>query len=208
MQWRRWNTILHRDLGYLCFGLTLIYAISGVAVNHIADWNPNYRIARQASVLGVDELSKFQGKEGSKLVEAVLAALGLSLPVKGFFQEDPSTIKVFAEGNTISANLVTGQVVMEKVAARPILHAMNFLHLNHPKKAWTWFADCYAVALIFLAVTGLFVLRGKKGITGRGAWLTTVGLVIPLLFLWLYGGSATHGAVGGEKHAGAADGLR
>lgn len=205
MQWRRWNTILHRDLGYLCFGLTLIYAISGVAVNHIADWNPNYRIERQASVWGAEELSKLQGKEGSELVEAVLAGLGLSLPVKGFFQEDASTIRVFAEGSTISANLRTGHVILEKVTVRPVLHAMNFLHLNHPKKAWTWFADCYAVALMFLAVSGLFVLRGKKGIAGRGAWLTTVGLVIPLLFLWLYGGSMTHGVGGGEKHAGAAE---
>ena len=39
MKWRKWNKIIHRDLGYLCFGLTIIYVISGVAVNHIATWN-------------------------------------------------------------------------------------------------------------------------------------------------------------------------
>jgi hypothetical protein len=42
------------------------------------------------------------------------------------------------------------------------------MHLNHPKKLWTWMADIYAAVLIILAVTGLFVLKGKKGITGRG----------------------------------------
>ena len=35
MKWRKWNIIIHRDLGYLCFGLTILYVISGVAVNHI-----------------------------------------------------------------------------------------------------------------------------------------------------------------------------
>ena len=43
-KWRKWNNILHRDLGYLAFGLSIVYAISGVAVNHAADWNPNYKI--------------------------------------------------------------------------------------------------------------------------------------------------------------------
>ena len=43
-QWRRWNNILHRDIGYVCVALTVIYAVSGIAVNHIHDWNLNYRI--------------------------------------------------------------------------------------------------------------------------------------------------------------------
>jgi hypothetical protein len=41
------------------------------------------------------------------------------------------------------------------------------------------------VALILLAATGLFMMKGKYGITGRGAWLTGAGIVIPLLFLFL-----------------------
>ena len=31
---RRWNNLLHRDIGYLCVGMTLIYAISGIVLNH------------------------------------------------------------------------------------------------------------------------------------------------------------------------------
>ena len=33
---------MHRDLGYLAVGLTVVYALSGLAVNHIADWDPNF----------------------------------------------------------------------------------------------------------------------------------------------------------------------
>ena len=29
-------------LGYVAVGLTFIYALSGLAVNHIADWDPNF----------------------------------------------------------------------------------------------------------------------------------------------------------------------
>jgi hypothetical protein len=47
-------------------------------------------------------------------------------------------------------------------------------------------ADLFAIVLGLLAITGLFVLKGKKGITGRGAWLTIAGIAIPVLFLILY----------------------
>jgi hypothetical protein len=33
---------LHRDLGFLAFGLTIVYAVSGIAVNHIGTWDPNF----------------------------------------------------------------------------------------------------------------------------------------------------------------------
>ena len=45
---------------------------------------------------------------------------------------------------------------------------MNFLHLNHGKGFWTWFADLYAVGLAILACTGIFIITGKKGLGGRG----------------------------------------
>ena len=44
MKWRRLFRVLHRDIGYLLFGLVLAYSISGVAVNHVDDWNPNYSV--------------------------------------------------------------------------------------------------------------------------------------------------------------------
>ena len=42
MKWRKLFRTLHRDIGYVAAALTIAYAISGVAVNHIEDWNPNY----------------------------------------------------------------------------------------------------------------------------------------------------------------------
>ena len=44
MRWRRLFRVLHRDIGYLLFGLVLAYSISGLAVNHVDDWNPSYSI--------------------------------------------------------------------------------------------------------------------------------------------------------------------
>jgi hypothetical protein len=183
MKWRKWNNIVHRDLGYLCFGLTLIYVISGVAVNHIQDWNPTYSIER---VRGTIDLSDVDILDNQALTTAVLAQTGETGRVKNIFRVDGNNLKIFVENNNITVDTSNGTVFQEKSKKRTLLYQMNFLHLNHAKKLWTWFADIYAVALGLLAITGLFVLRGKKGISGRGAWLVGAGFIVPIFFLWLY----------------------
>jgi hypothetical protein len=82
--------------------------------------------------------------------------------------------------------MATGEGLFESVRRRPVFFEVNFLHYNTPKKLWTWYADIFAGALIVLALSGLFILKGSKGITRRGAWLTSIGLIIPAIFLILY----------------------
>lgn len=92
----------------------------------------------------------------------------------------------FLEGKTISANLKTGIVSIETISKRSVFKKMNFLHLNTPQKLWTWIADIFAASLIILAITGLFMIKGKKGFNGRGKWLFILGMLIPILFLLIY----------------------
>lgn len=183
MKWRKWNIIVHRDLGYLAAGLTLVYAVSGLAVNHRHDWNPNYRITTATATLAtVDTSMPASDVFASRVVEE----LGLEGPIRGTFRPDPGSVDIFLNDITISVDLATREAVYEEVRTRPLLRAANFLHLNEPRGLWTWMADLYAIALGLLAITGLFVLKGKKGITGRGAWLTGAGVLIPIVFLLLY----------------------
>lgn len=182
-RWRRWNAAIHRDLGYLCAGLTVVYAVSGLAVNHRADWNPNYALRETtASLEGVD----LSDPRAPGFAERVLGALEVEGRFRGTFRPDPDTYQIFLEGTTVTVDLPSRTASFQETKGRPGLRQANFLHLNEAKKLWTWMADLYAVALLILAVTGLFVLRGKNGITGRGAWLTAVGVAIPAVFLLLY----------------------
>jgi hypothetical protein len=61
----------HRDIGYFFAGLTVLYAISGVAVNHMEDWNPNYVIRREVVEVGVLPFG-----EPAELGAEVLSRLG------------------------------------------------------------------------------------------------------------------------------------
>jgi len=179
--WRRWSIVLHRDVGYLAVAMTLAYAISGIAVNHIADWNPNYRISK--SFVAVAPITATTTPE---MIAAAVERLGLSAAPKGTFRPDPQTLQLFYKERVYHVDLPTGKVMIESTVPRRVLYEMNQLHLNHPKNAWTYIADLYALSLILLAVTGLFVLKGKQGITRRGGWLTAAGTLVPVGYWLLY----------------------
>ena len=79
----------------------------------------------------------------------------------------------------------TGHVLDEEQKPRFLLRVANWLHLNRGKKAWTYFADGYAVGLLWLATSGLFMIPGKKALLGRGAVFSALGVLAPVLFVAL-----------------------
>jgi hypothetical protein len=176
--WRRWNRALHRDTGYLAAGLTVLYAISGLAINHMADWNPNYRVVRVWHEVG--PLPRDLPED--QLTQMVLDRLKAAERPRASFQPDEDTLEVFMQKGKYAVDLPTGKVFYEAVQPRPVLFALNRLHINAPKRAWTYLADLYALGLLTLGITGLFILRGPNGLTGRGAWLTVAGCAVPLAY--------------------------
>ncbi|MBM4166652.1 MAG: hypothetical protein FJ218_07035 [Ignavibacteria bacterium] len=177
---RKWNNILHRDIGYVIVALTLVYGISGIAVNHVQDWNPNF--SKEKEFL---EIQPIRGQTREEIIRETLSQLQISEEPSNAFRPDSSTLVLFFDGKTYTVDLPTGMVLVEKIQQRRVLYEMNQLHLNTPKDWWTYIADVYALSLIVVTITGVFVLKGKNGITGRGAWLTAIGIVIPLGY-WIY----------------------
>ena len=161
--------------------LTLVYGVSGIAVNHAADWNPSYAVEKR----GV-EIGPLKGELREELVRQARERLQLSEEPRNTFRPDPETLQLFYDRLTYSIDIPTGKVVIEEVWPRRVLFEFNQLHLNAPKRTWTYIADLYALSLILVAVTGMFVLKGKTGITGRGAWLVGLGVVIPLVYWIVY----------------------
>jgi len=178
MKVRRLLKILHRDIGYLGVGLTVIFAVSGIAVNHIEDWNPNYVIEKKKVII-----EDIPAQDEQKITDFVLEKLQINEKVQGWHKTSKENLRIFLDGQTIDVNLNSGAVNLETVTARPFLREFNFLHLNEPKKAWTWFSDLYAVSLLFLAISGMFLLKGSKGMIWRGTWMVSVGVLLPVLFL-------------------------
>lgn len=179
-KWRKWNNILHRDIGYSIVALTLVYGISGLAVNHVADWNPNYRMDKH--ILTTTPITATTKEE---MVAEARRLLNLDAEPSSTFRPDPETLQLFYDKKTYSIDLPTGTVLIEETKPRRVLYELNQLHLNAPKKVWTYVADLFALALITMALTGLFMLKGSTGIAGRGKWFVAAGTLVPVMY-WLY----------------------
>lgn len=183
MKWRRWFRVLHRDIGYLLVGLVLAYSISGLAVNHVDDWNPNYSVS--VSDVDVGPLPT----DGLDDMEAhVASALGIGDDeIRGRRRPATDRFVVFLpEGGEVKVAIGTGRGTMKRVTTRAGLFEVNVLHLNHLKGVWTWVADVFAILLAFLAISGMVMLKGRTGLSGRGKWFVLAGLVVPIAFVVHY----------------------
>lgn len=176
-----WNRNLHRDVGYLCVALVLIYAISGIAVNHIEDWNPSYSIERYEKVIRVDGV-----KQDEQFHQYLAEQLNLSGKFRSEIAESETETTYFYQDARVVWNKQSQIAQVEETRKRPGLFFANFLHLNKAKKAWTYVADIFGVLLAYLALSGLFMVKGGNSFSKRGWVLSLLGLLIPLGFYFVY----------------------
>ena len=186
MHWRKLFRALHRDIGYVAVSLTLAYALSGLAVNHIEDWNPSYRFSERPVDLGPLPAGTLAEKEAFIVEKLALDRRS----VRGHFQESAHELRVFmVEGQEARIDLRTGKGTLKSLSTRPVLFEVNALHLNNLKGVWTYVADVFALALMILAITGLTMMKGDRGLAGRGKYFVGAGLAIPVGFIvYMYAG--------------------
>ncbi|MCK6605746.1 MAG: PepSY-associated TM helix domain-containing protein [Ignavibacteriaceae bacterium] len=180
---RKYLRQYHRDIGYIIAVLVIIYSVSGVAVNHIDDWNPNYSVEK---IDGKTDPVNPGDKNDDQLAQIIINKLNITEQYKTSFRETEEKFKIFFEGNEVEFNLSTGEYSQVKIQKRWFLKEFNVLHKNEVKKVWTYVADVFAVLLIVLAVSGLIMVKGSKGFVWRGLILSLIGTAIPVFFLWLY----------------------
>lgn len=181
---RRWNNAIHRDIGYLAFGLTIIYALSGIILNHFKSGDfqhPDYGKKYEDFKVALPAKGIADKTYALSILKQVDEADEYKSHVAG-----NGYVQIFFNNGSVYIDLTNGDAQLEKKTPRYILKEFNLLHYNNIKKWFTWFSDIYAAALIILAITGLFILRGKNGILKRGAWLTAAGILIPAIFILLY----------------------
>lgn len=175
---RKLNVATHRDLGYFFSALIIIYCLSGIALNHMDIWNPDFIIQRQTILFSenytrdnitsddIQSLSKVVGEENIKVYD---------FPTS-------NQVKIYYDNASLHVNFTDKEGVYEKISRRPVFYHVNVFHRNSIK-GWQWASDVFAFLLITINITGLFILKGKYGIGGRGKWLIAAGLLIPFIVL-------------------------
>jgi uncharacterized protein len=180
-RWRAWLRAAHRDVGYLAVGLTVVYALSGLAINHLDDWDPNF--VRSERTLTIEPIDP--GLDDAAAVALALQRLDLRGTPRSVYRAGDE-LHLELDGRRVV--VIGDQATEERQEARFFFRVANWLHYNRGKAAWTYVADVYAVLLLYLAGSGLFMLRGRLGLRGRGALLVSLGVAVPILYVVWSGG--------------------
>lgn len=174
----KWSRVLHKDLSFFFSGIILVYAVSGIILNHRDTLNADYSVT--VNKFTVADI-KPKADIDKPYVIGILADLGeVENYTKHYFPEQ-NKMKVFLKGgSSLVMDISTGDAIYESLKRRHVFSALNRLHYN-PNKWWTIFSDIFAVSLILITITGIIMNKGKGRV--RGYVEILAGIIIPLLFI-------------------------
>ena len=112
MKLRKLNRVTHRDIGYLITGMTIIYALSGIALNHKHDWNPNYLVDQKQFAT---EIEFTRDTSNEERVKELLKEIGEDKKYKTSYYPSGNLLTIFLVGGTVQINTQTGIKVLGRI---------------------------------------------------------------------------------------------
>jgi len=175
-----WNRLIHRDLGYFFVGLIITFAISGIAMNHRESFD-----SREYTVK-TEQVKLDLPKDKKELNEAYFKSISKSITPNEFrgMRERGDNVRLYFKNAFASININTGEGEIEYVKLIPVLGHMTTLHKS-TNIWWIWFSDIFGIALLLIAISGMLIVKGKYSFKKRGWLLMSIGLIFPLIFLIL-----------------------
>ncbi len=150
---------LHRDLGFITIGLTVVFALSGSLL-----------VFRDTPFMKVEKLEEMQ-------LEAGLDGLELSqkVRVRGFRVERIEEHMIYF--NSGSYNQETGETMINRMVYPSPIDKLVDLHKVTSKSPMAWIAAIYGFILTFFAISGMLMFRVGSPNSKR-AFILTVGSIV------------------------------
>lgn len=170
----------HRDLAYFFLGLIIAFSVSGIFLNHRQAWHPR-RYTFETKEITIRPVSKASVNE--KFIEAFTTSQQIEDAFRRF-QTNDNTLRISYAMHDVDIDLITGQGKIVRYKTTPILGQMTKLHVD-TSKWWIYYSDIFGIAMVTIAITGMFIEKGRNSFRKRGWWLALLGLIFPLIFLFL-----------------------
>jgi hypothetical protein len=182
-----WGLLLHIYISMAGFTLVLLFAITGLTLNHEDFGMSQPKIAKSTIVVPADVLAR---PDRSALGGRLRDMLGIRSPITDY-REDPDQIQVTfaAPGHrtvvTVNRAQRTGEVETE---TRGLLGKLDDLHKGFDSgPAWYWMIDLTAVLLTLSAVTGMVTLVSFRARRRSGYIVAVLGVasIAALYLIWV-----------------------
>ncbi len=124
---RKWIRNLHRDIGFVMVGLTLVYGISGILLNHMNGKDPSYKVEEVS-------LTFSKGLTPEEFKKAWQSAPGS--PKLNNVGEVRGKYRLMLQGTIGEYDPQTGLAHYQTSRKKPIAYWVNRFHYNR-MKGWT-----------------------------------------------------------------------
>ncbi len=195
--WKRQVRTWHWMSGAVCLIGMLLFALTGITLNHAADIPATPTTVERTMTLdesGLEALSAInEDVTDAPVPAAVRRAIRSDIGVRlGNATAEWTEVDVYvalpkpgADG-WLSIDRATGEVFYEKVS-RGTVSYLNDLHKGrNTGLAWSWFLDIFAVACMVFCLSGLWLLQ-IHSTRRRSTWpLAIGGLAAPALLLIIF----------------------
>lgn len=158
---------LHRDIGFLMIGMTLIYAISGIVL-----------VYRDTDFLKSEKTITRQLEPNLENEQ-----IGMMLHLR-FFKVEKTEGDIVYFGNG-TYNKSTGEAVYSSVSLPNFLNKINGLHKASSQSKTHWFTTIFGVLMLFLAFSSFWMFKAKTKHFKRGMVISSLGLVVAVVMLVL-----------------------
>jgi hypothetical protein len=171
----------HRDIAYFYLGLIIAFSISGIFLNHRQDWHPRRYTFNTAEIKV--KLPDNQEMINDDFISSFTTEQSIDDQLRRF-QVTETSLRISYVSNDVEIDLATGEGKIITYKTTPVLGPMTQLHVD-TSKWWIYYSDSFGVAMLTIAITGMLISTGDKSFKKRGWNLALVGLVFPLVFLFL-----------------------
>jgi uncharacterized protein len=172
---------IHRDLGYFYVGLIIAFSISGILLNHRGQFNASeyaYDVQPVTAQLPADA-----EMINDSLVKALCLGWGLDAKEPRWRVRE-GLLRVRVENTLVEVDMKTGKGEKESMRKVPLIAQTLQLHTD-TSNWWIYYSDVFGAAMLTMAITGMFIQKGSSSFRKRGWILALVGILFPLVFLFL-----------------------
>jgi hypothetical protein len=173
---------IHRDFAYFYLGLIIAFSLSGIFLNHRRDWHPR-RYTFSSQEITIPAITNTDSIINDAYIEAFTKEHKIEDNLRRFTVEK-NTLRISYEKHDVQIDLLSGKGKIDEYKTTPVLGQMTQLHVD-TSKWWIYYSDLFGVAMLVIAVTGMFIQKGENSFWSRGWKLATIGVLFPLIFLFL-----------------------
>lgn len=175
----------------LCLAGMLLFAVTGITLNHAADIPAKPKVQSLEGVLLAEDLSQLQShnQQSQLFLSRLFQQKGIALRFdQAQWEEEEIYLAIPRPGSDawLNIDLQSGEYIYE-YTRRGVIAYLNDLHKGRNTGfVWKVFIDVFSVACVVFSLTGLLLLLRYRKTRPSTEPLLVLGLLIPVLLLIVF----------------------